>query len=220
MVWVHWLILSLNEPSKEILNMIDKIDYRLLTDVDAQNYHDLRIECLKNHPENFGDTLDEELEAKGRLFTTELMDRKTHSFWYGAFDVNKLVGISGFKQQKRTKTKHRGDLIQVYTSPEYLNRGIATNLLRLTIGKAFEDERIEQIVLSVVSSNERAISLYRKFGFVQYGFLKDYFKKDEVYSSQMFLVLSRGDHEKLDHFQKEKAFNDFAGKLSRLFKVN
>jgi RimJ/RimL family protein N-acetyltransferase len=200
--------------------MINNIDYRLLTHCDAASYQGLRLECLRNHPENFGDTLEEALEADASLFSTGLKDRNSCSFWFGAFFENKLIGISGFRQQKRTKTKHRGDLIQVYTSPAYEGRGVATNLLRLTIDKAFQDERIEQIVLSVVYSNERAISLYGKFGFVQYGFLKDYFKKDRVYSSQLFMVVSRGDHEKLDRFQKEKAFHNFAAKLSGLFKVN
>lgn len=197
--------------------MTNQISYRLLTVSDAEGYHHARLECLKNHPDSFGDTFEEELNIEVSRFIKELTEENNHSFWYGAFDANKLIGISGFIQQKRIKTKHRGDLVQVYVYPAFTNQGIGRRLVKLTIDKAFENVEIEQILLSVVHSNDKAITVYKKFGFIEYGFIENYFKKDGAYSSQLFMVLPRHDHKNLHRIQKEQTFNDFLLKLRSLY---
>lgn len=190
-----------------------QISYRLLTLEDAESYHSIRLECLKNYPENFGDSYEEELLISDSRFRQELTQQNNHSFWYGAFDAGKLIGISGFIQQKRMKTKHRGDLVQVYVNPGFANRGIGSRLIQLTIDKAFESASVEKILLSVVYSNDKAIALYKKFGFVQYGFIENYFKKNDTYSSQVFMALSRHVYSNLERVQKEQVFNEFLLKL-------
>src|SRR5690242_18306876 len=127
-----------------------KIVYRLLTVPDAAGYHSIRLECLKNYPNNFGDTYEEEQRISSSRFLSELSQKQNHSFWYGAFDDQQMVGIAGFIQEKRLKTRHRGSLVQVYTSPSHSNMGIGNSLIKLTIEKAFENPEIEQILLSVV----------------------------------------------------------------------
>ncbi|MGZ3937454.1 MAG: GNAT family N-acetyltransferase [Flavisolibacter sp.] len=195
-----------------------KIVYRLLTVQDAASYHSIRLECLKNHPNNFGDTFEEEQRINSSRFLSELSQEQNYSFWYGAFDDKQLVGIAGFIQEKRLKTKHRGNLIQVYTSPTHSNQGIGNTLIKLTIEKAFDHPEIEQILLSVVYTNERAISIYKRFGFVEYGLIEDYFKTGEVYSSQLFMTLKRNDRLRLYKSKKEQMFKEFAIKWSELYR--
>ena len=76
-----------------------------------------------------------------------------------------MVGIAGFIQEKTLKTRHRGTLIQVYTSPSHSNLGIGSTLIKLTIERAFENPEIEQILLSVVNTNEKAVSIFKRLGF-------------------------------------------------------
>lgn len=193
--------------------MTGQIMYRLLTVNDAERYHRIRMECLRSHPGNFGDSYEEQLNIKATRFTKELTEKDSESFWYGAFHGNVLIGITGFIQQKRSKTKHRGDLVQVYVNPHYTHRGIGRALIKLTLDKAFNTATIEHILLSVVYSNDKAIALYKDFGFVQYGFIENYFKSNNVYSAQVFMVLSRYNSKNLHGAQKEKALNEFLQKL-------
>ena len=129
-----------------------------------------------------------------------------------------MVGIAGFIQEKRLKTRHRGTLIQVYTSPSHSNLGIGSTLIKLTIERAFENPEIEQILLSVVYTNEKAVSIYKRLGFVDYGLIEDYFKTGEVYSSQLFMTLKSKDRPGLYQSGKEQMFKEFTIRLSKLYR--
>ena len=163
------------------------ISYRLLTSQDYSLYRKIRLSCLKNFPDNFGTTYEEESDQEIKNFASP----ESNYFIYGAFDDDELIGICAFFREQRLKTRHRGDIRQVYIDPAYSGLGIARALLKITIEKAFEEKEIEQITLSVVSENQKAVSLYKQFGFVQYGFIEDYFKKDDLSTSQIFMILTR-----------------------------
>lgn len=53
------------------------------------------------------------------------------------------------------------------------DNGIGTILLNTLIGWAVNNNSIEKITLQVFSNNERAIHLYKKFGFIMEGRLKN-----------------------------------------------
>ena len=213
------MALSLKEQRNclNIFIMSNHIVYRLLTIHDAERYHQIRLECLRNHPDHFGSTYEEEMDIETTRFIKELTEENNHSFWFGAFDAEKLVGIAGFVQQKRLKTRHRGELVQVYVHPSMTHKGIGKELLTLTIDQAFSNTEIEQIFLSVVESNNKAVALYKKFGFVECGFIENYFKKDGIYSSQVFMVLPKLDFKDFGNNWKERTFNEFLLKLRSLY---
>jgi ribosomal protein S18 acetylase RimI-like enzyme len=167
-----------------------QIDFRLLKACDLDDYRTLRLECLTNYPDYFGDSYEEEVSATNKFYKT-LRTNENNSFLYGAFSENRLIGISGFTQDGRMKTRHRGDLVQVYVNPSFSGKGIGKTLIKLTVEKAFENALIDQIHLSVVSTNKNAISLYEKFGFVQFSILENYFKKGNTSWSQAFMLLTR-----------------------------
>ena len=79
----------------------------------------------------------------------------------------------------------------MYVSPEYSGIGIATKLLNLTLERIFTNNIVEQIILGVVESNKKAIKLYEKTGFIQYGILENYYKLDTNYEAMLFMVLKR-----------------------------
>lgn len=172
------------------------ISFRLLDSKDRENYRQKRLECLTNYPEFFGDTYEEEISGAPLKFDKALRPGNDNSFLIGAFSDDSLVGISGFIQDGRIKTNHRGDLVQVYVDPSFSGQGIGSKLVELTISRAFENSLIDQILLGVVHTNEKAIRLYKKHGFVEYGMLENYFKRDENSWTQLFMALTR---EKLVH---------------------
>jgi len=167
--------------------MMTPISFQLLTPNDYLAYRRARLDCLKNFPENFGSTYEEE----SKVVVENFGESDCKYFFYGAFCEGVLIGISAFLREPRLKTRHRGDIRQVYVDPAFTGNGIAGTLIKRTIEKAFEDSSIEQITLSVVSANETAVNLYKRLGFVQYGLIENYFKKDDKYTSQIFMILTR-----------------------------
>ena len=170
------------------------IKFRLLDAKDRESYRQIRLESLTNFPEFFGDTYEEEINATALKFDKALKSSDGNSFLMGAFSEDTLIGICGFILDGRMKTSHRGDLVQVYVDPSFSGQGIGSELLKFTIDKAFENGWIDQILLSVVYTNERAINLYKKHWFVSYGMLENYFKWGENNWAQLFMVLTRKEY--------------------------
>lgn len=85
-----------------------------------------------------------------------------------AFVDGRLVGSAGINMVKnRDKTRHRAEF-GISIIKDYWGLGIGNELTKACI-EAAEDAGYLQLELDVVSENESAISLYRKFGFVEYG---------------------------------------------------
>src|SRR5512143_3165185 len=108
------------------------INFRLLDSKDRESYRQIRLECLTNYPEFFGDTYEEEINAHTLRFDKALRSSDSVSFLMGAFSDDSLIGISGFIQDGRMKASHRGDLVQVYIDPSFSRHGIGSELVRLT----------------------------------------------------------------------------------------
>ena len=101
----------------------------------------------------------------------------------------KIAGNCHFSEvgKSRLKVRHRCACgISLYK--EYWGLGIGTALMELLEEKAAETG-YEQMELEVVSSNERAIGLYIKMGFVKTGVVPDAMKyKGEKYDSLDIMV--------------------------------
>jgi len=82
-----------------------------------------------------------------------------------------LVGLLGFENGPQRRVTHRGSL-HVSVSAAWRGRGIGTILIESLIEWATANPRIEKLSLSVMTSNHRAIALYRKLGFQEEGRLK------------------------------------------------
>lgn len=168
-----------------------KIKFRLLNVTDIESYKQLRLACLKNYPDHFGTTYEEELLDGSSKFSKVLAANDNNDFMFGAFANDELKGICGFVQQGRIKTKQHGEIVQMYVDPSFSGKGTGTKLLQHAIEKAFENKAIDQVLLSVVYSNEKAVATYKKAGFVEYGKLENYFKHDGKCWTQLFLQLTR-----------------------------
>ena len=168
-----------------------EITYRILNFTDKEKYRTIRLECLKNHPQNFGTLYEDEINSNSLKFDNIISQNHETDFLLGAFIEEKLIGICGNIQEDRVKTKHISEISQMYVSPEFGGNGIATKLLNLTIEKVFSPNLVEQIILGVVKSNTQAIKLYEKAGFVQYGILENYYKLKNNFETMVFMVLTR-----------------------------
>ena len=166
------------------------ISVRRLAPSDVIAYRAIRLESLKNDPDNYGSTFEEESKSIQLFFEKYIIERTPGNQMYGAFDGDKLIGISGFFGDTRQRVLHRAKVTQVYLDPAYRGRGIAKRLLNYLIEEAFKIESLESLQLEAVDSNKTAVGLYESLGFVSYGRFENYFKKlDGTYLDQQFMVL-------------------------------
>ena len=144
-----------------------EIFFRQLVLEDLAAYRRIRIECLEHYPHNFGTTPAEEINSKTLKLDKAITQPDNCNFAIGVFNAHqKLIGICGFLAETREKTKHRGEVVQMFVDPAYKGQGIGKALLQQVTEKAFSSGLIEQIILSAVFTLKSAgtitpvVSLY------------------------------------------------------------
>lgn len=85
-----------------------------------------------------------------------------------AFAGRQIIGTLSLRQNTFSKEAHLGNLgIGVLHS--YWNMGIGRRMMTAATRWAEQHPQLEIIQLGVLANNERAIQLYRNFGFMEYG---------------------------------------------------
>ena len=72
---------------------------------DAEKYRGIRLESLKNSPESFASSYEEERDFSVEEFLKQI--QLNDSFTYGAFEKNELVGIITLYKDELNKLSHR-----------------------------------------------------------------------------------------------------------------
>jgi ribosomal protein S18 acetylase RimI-like enzyme len=175
-------------------NFIMDIVIRMLQPHESAIYREVRLACLKNVPEYFGSTYEEEVLNPKFSFETYIENASPDHAMFGAFDGERLIGITGFNRMARKRASHRGEIVQVYVDSSYRGQNIGEKLLRHALDYAFTLDGIEQVQLSVISSNKTAIRLYEKLGFKTFGVQSNYFKVGDIYMDQQFMQLFKNDY--------------------------
>ncbi len=157
-------------------------------------YREVRLACLKNVPEYFGSTYEEEVLNPKFKFETFIENGSPDHVMFGAFEEERLIGITGFNRMARQRALHRGELVQVYVDSNYRGQNIGEKLIRRVLEYAFTLEGIEQVQLSVIAGNPSAIKLYEKVGFKTFGVQPRYFKVGDTYMDQQFMQLFKSDY--------------------------
>lgn len=166
------------------------MNIRLLNDSDAEVYREVRLSALKNDPDAFGSTYDQE-ETKPLGYFVQRIHHTKDQFTLGCFDdSNTLVGIVNFSRENRLKTAHKGNIYGMYVEPQFRGRGVGKALLLALIERATKEcEGLEQIHLTVVSNNKSAKRLYVSLGFEVYGKEPHALKFDEQYFDEDLMIL-------------------------------
>ncbi|WP_404332653.1 GNAT family N-acetyltransferase [Mesobacillus maritimus] len=155
---------------------------------DAENYLKIRLTALKNNPEAFGSSFEEEKDRPVEMYEQRLSSEE--SITYGAFLHNQLVGTVTLMREKYVKFRHRASIVGMYVDPENRGSGIGRLLLIEAINQAKTIGEIEQLNLSVVTTNEPAKKLYTSLGFEVFGTEKRALKLDErSYLDEHHMVL-------------------------------
>jgi RimJ/RimL family protein N-acetyltransferase len=168
-----------------------QIEYRKLGKSDKAIYRQTRLECLQKFPDNFGSLYEEESQKSPLKFEQVFENESVNDFMMGAFANEKCIGLCGFLREDRLKTRHRGEIVQMYVHPDFSGQKIGKTLLQKTIELAFQNPEIEQISLSLVANNVVAHQTYLSVGFVEYGLVKNCFKFGDHYWDLRLMMLHR-----------------------------
>jgi len=157
-------------------------EIRLLTCADALAYRDIRLEGLRQNPEAFASTFEDERDLPLDRFE----ERITQSRIFGAVLAQELVGVVGLRSHADLKQRHKALIWGMYVRRGARQHGIGERLIDAAVAYASGD--VEQLQLAVVTENEAARRLYAKAGFIEYGHQINALKHGGRYYDDVLMV--------------------------------
>lgn len=160
---------------------------RLLGPADAPAYRPLRLQALRDHPEAFGASHEDEA-ARSLEITARRLDGGPLNCVFGAFAGGDLVGTAGFIVPDRSaKSRHKGRLVGVHVAPAHRSHGLGRALVAAVIDHARAHVVLLQAAVGI--ANAPALRLYESLGFRHYGREDKALCVDGVFVDEALIVL-------------------------------
>lgn len=140
---------------------------RRLETPDAAVYRELRLRGLREHPDAFTSSFEEE-NLRSLADTEKRLSPNSETVMWGAFVDGALAGVVGMTRETRLKNRHKATLVAMYVAPEYGGQGLGLALVQ-TVIQAARAARLELLVLTVTDTNKQAAALYARAGFASFG---------------------------------------------------
>lgn len=164
-------------------------EIRLLTSADLEAYWHSRLEALDRDPFAFSSSVEDHLKLSRDEIRRRLTADPASNFVFGIFVDGKLRGTAGFVRDTQPKSRHKGRIWGVYLSAELRGQGIGRRMLQTVVDRAAKIEGLEQIILSVTTTQAAAIATYRSLGFVSFGVEPKALKIGDRYVDEEYMVL-------------------------------
>ena len=164
---------------------------RRLAPDDAQVYQAHRLRGLREHPDAFTSSFEEE-RAKPLAWSASRLTAsadRPHDFFLGAFKNDALGGAVGLQGRYRPKECHNASLIGMYVAPELAGQGAGRALVCELLQQAREFAVLEQIDLTVTAGNDRAQQIYEGCGFTVFGVMPRAIQVHKQYYVKVHMVL-------------------------------
>ncbi len=160
---------------------------RPLTAADAAAYRPLRLQALREHPEAFGASHEDEA-ARSLEMTAKRLDGGPLNCVFGAFAGEKLIATAGFIVPDRSpKSRHKGLLVGVHVAPVHRGHGLGRALVKAVIDHARAHVVLLQAAVGI--ANAPALRLYESLGFRHYGREDKALQVDGVFVDEALIVL-------------------------------
>ncbi|MCY1014435.1 GNAT family N-acetyltransferase [Pyxidicoccus sp. MSG2] len=145
----------------------EPLTVRKLRPDEAEVFWALRLRGLREHPEAFGASLEEDTARPMDVVRARMVGDS--QVVMGAFDGARLVGVAGMWRGQERKSAHKAHVWGMYVLPEARSRGVGRRLLTGLIAEGRKMAGVERLLLAVSVGNTAAQSLYRSLGFRTYG---------------------------------------------------
>lgn len=168
-----------------------QVEVRPLTEADARAFWNLRLRALKEHPDVFGASFEEEqgtpVEDIINLFRNQYSSLE--NFILGSFINTELVGIVGFWREQSLKKRHKGWIWGLYVLPKARQQRVGKALMLEAIARAKALPELEQIHITATTHNTKAKHLYESLGFEIYGIERRSLKLSNQYLDDALMVM-------------------------------
>lgn len=153
------------------------IRLHLMQEGDLADYKQLRDATIAAHEDAFtSDAATEQVRSAdsyrsrlGRTADGQAASATPCLFTLCAWQGRRLVGAVSCEAEARIKLRHTVHLIGMMVADDCMGRGIGQALLEATLRLLRTEPELEQVLLTVTSSNVGAVRLYRRVGFERYG---------------------------------------------------
>lgn len=135
---------------------------------DAAPFQALRLRGLRECPEAFASSHDEEADEPLQAVALRLAPRPDGAV-FGAWRGQDLVGVLGLQRERLQKLAHKAFVWGMYVAPEARRSGVGRSLLRHALVHASTELKVRQVTLGVNAANRGAVELYRSEGFEVFG---------------------------------------------------
>jgi ribosomal protein S18 acetylase RimI-like enzyme len=170
--------------------LIMKFSTRKLIPSDAGSYRDLSLAAMLDAPESFNRRYQDEAD-RPLQFTEIRLKEDPNNFTLGAFSADDgLIGMVGFGRGSHAKLSHKGTLWGMFVSNLYRRQGVGGQLVAELIKHVSSLPDVEQIQLSVPSSNISAIGLYSQSGFNRHATEQGVLKVAGKYQDEYLMILN------------------------------
>jgi ribosomal protein S18 acetylase RimI-like enzyme len=142
------------------------MDIRRLTPADAPAYRTLRLRALRECPDAFTSSYEEESQRPVEDSARRLGNAST-AFW-GACEGASIAGMVGLERESRMKNRHKATVVGMYVARERAGGGLGRRLMDALLAHARQDG-VEMLVLTVTEGNQPATALYENMGFRSFG---------------------------------------------------
>jgi RimJ/RimL family protein N-acetyltransferase len=146
-----------------IFYTLNIMEIRKIDQKEWQSWKEIRLEALKDAPDSFLSTYEEEVESKDQFW----IDQVKNNDVIIAFVENKPVGCCVFSIDKRSRMNHIAVMWSMYVGPSIRGTGSGYKIVRFI--QDYGRGKVKQIHLDCNASNHNAADLYRKCGFRVYG---------------------------------------------------
>lgn len=129
-----------------------------------KKYKDLRLRALKEEPQAYASSYQDNVKHSGQFWKQRLEDAvKEQTRWLVFAKLEgKLVGMVGASIEKEIDNVH---IIAVYVVPEERGKGISKLLMNSILSKVKDNKLIKKITVEVNSEQLPALNLYKNSGF-------------------------------------------------------
>lgn len=166
-------------------------DIKIISDLPVerwQEYKALRLHALLEAPQSFLKSFDEEsqkTDIEWQELLKESLEGKSRFFVFAESD-GVLIGMMGAFVDTHEKVKHIATIVSVYIEPAFQGKGISSVLMKELLQNIQKNSSITRLDLMVVTTQESAIALYKKFGFETVGTVhKEMFVNGQYYDEHI-----------------------------------